>query len=126
MPENARGFRATLSEARWNAIAHIANCKFAGVVSRLWPNQRAWSSRKVTQSLGKCSFARATIKYFGLSKGPARPQRCYMGPMPDQLLFDQLRFIDRLIHAGVAEEQAGVHAEALEIGRRQASFSQDW
>jgi hypothetical protein len=85
------------------------------------------SSRKVTQSLGKCSFARATIKYFGLIERPCSPSTLlYGGPMPDQLLFDQLRFIDRLIHAGVAEEQARAHAEALEIGRRQASFSQDW
>jgi hypothetical protein len=40
--------------------------------------------------------------------------------MPDQLLFDKLRFIDRLTHAGVAEEQARAHAEAMEEALREA------
>lgn len=40
--------------------------------------------------------------------------------MADQILFDKLRFIDRLTHAGVAEDQARAHAEALEESLRDA------
>jgi hypothetical protein len=87
------------------------------------------SSRKVTRSLIKCSFARATIKYFGLIERPAELPPCslskllYRGQCPTPV---RQAPIHRPPHAGVAEEQACAHAEALEIGRRQASFSQDW
>jgi hypothetical protein len=45
---------------------------------------------------------------------------CNIGVVSDQILFDKLRFIDRLTHAGVAEEQARAHAEAMEEALREA------
>jgi hypothetical protein len=39
------------------------------------------SSRKVTQSLIKCSFARATIKYFGLIERPAELPPCSLSKL---------------------------------------------
>jgi hypothetical protein len=39
--------------------------------------------------------------------------------MSDQILFDKLRYIDRLINGGVAEEQARAHAEAMDDALRE-------
>lgn len=35
-----------------------------------------------------------------------------------QLLFDKLRYIDRLTHAGIKEDEARAHAEAMEEALR--------
>jgi hypothetical protein len=39
--------------------------------------------------------------------------------MSDQILFDKLRYIDRLINAGIGEEQARAHAEAIDDALRE-------
>lgn len=40
--------------------------------------------------------------------------------MPDQILFDRLTYIDRLKRAGIAEDQARAHAEAMDDALREA------
>ena len=40
--------------------------------------------------------------------------------MADQILFDKLIYIDRLKRAGVTEEQARAHAEAIDGALREA------
>ena len=40
--------------------------------------------------------------------------------MADQILFDKLIYIDRLKRAGVTEEQARAHAEAMDEALREA------
>jgi hypothetical protein len=39
--------------------------------------------------------------------------------MSDQILFDKLRYIDRLKGAGVADEQARAHADAIDDALRE-------
>jgi hypothetical protein len=39
--------------------------------------------------------------------------------MSDQILFDKLRYIDRLKSSGVTEEQARAHAEAMDDALRE-------
>jgi hypothetical protein len=40
--------------------------------------------------------------------------------MSDQILFDKLRYIDRLINGGIGEEQARAHADAMDDALREA------
>ena len=40
--------------------------------------------------------------------------------MSDQILFDKLRYIDRLANAGIDREQARAHAEAIEEALRES------
>ncbi|MBV9290260.1 MAG: hypothetical protein JO288_21000 [Hyphomicrobiales bacterium] len=40
--------------------------------------------------------------------------------MADQILFDRLRYIDRLTQAGVGQDQARAHADALDEALRDA------
>jgi len=40
--------------------------------------------------------------------------------MTDQILFDRLRYIDRLTQAGFPQEHARVHADALDEALREA------
>jgi len=40
--------------------------------------------------------------------------------MADQILFDKLRYIDRLVNAGIEREQARAHAEAMEDALRES------
>ena len=40
--------------------------------------------------------------------------------MADQILFDKLRYIDRLLNAGIDREQARAHAEAMEEALRES------
>ena len=74
----------------------IANLQ---VLSVAYGQINGLSSRKVTQSLIKCSFARATIKYFGLIERHAELPPCslskllYRGQCPTPVR--QARFIDR-------------------------------
>lgn len=40
--------------------------------------------------------------------------------MTDQILFDRLRYLDRLTAAGVPEEQARAHADAIDEALRES------
>jgi len=40
--------------------------------------------------------------------------------MPDILLFDKLAYVDRLTKAGIGEDQARAHAEAMEDALRES------
>ena len=40
--------------------------------------------------------------------------------MADQILFDKLAYIDRLIRGGIAEPQARAHAEAMDEALRES------
>jgi hypothetical protein len=40
--------------------------------------------------------------------------------MADQILFDKLRFIDRLKRAGIDDDQARAHAEAMDEALRES------
>ena len=40
--------------------------------------------------------------------------------MADQVIFDKLRYIDRLVSAGIDGEQARAHAEAMEEALRES------
>ena len=40
--------------------------------------------------------------------------------MAEQILFDKLRYLDRLVSAGIEREQARAHAEAMEEALRES------
>jgi hypothetical protein len=46
--------------------------------------------------------------------------------MPDQVIFDKLTYMDRLIRAGIDREQARAHAEAMEEALRDTVATQSF